>query len=1231
MSQFVRPKFNVDDDDLERLQQEFFAYKTTPSAKVYRKEAPPSVDQSSPKNKGSLFAERTATATAPDVSSASSSSSMPRLENLMPTLEDASTEDMPSLESIPAPESKDKAETPMTIDNKVEEVEYEPVMDPHPEPHVPVSKKVLDLTSMLGQVLGEITEKEVGKVTVPSLPNPNENVDKPARDHQNGFPKPVHRSEFKKRLDAQRLKKEKMTQPRIDTPPKVRPEGQQQQQQSNGLLLNNSSIYEDENIKRIEEMSNEELAEARQEIMNTLSPESISILMKGLKKGIKVASDLRVEQQQKQQENEGKKEQDESKKEKNDDLLEMKRQYFADVPTEYDKLAWIDDRFLTKEMKQQEEKRKNKLREDHPENKASEAEKIYRKTRFDLQGHIVDDTARIPPHTGLYHHGDDPDKAGYTLAELFYLTRSHVPAQRSMVLNTIARIITNTKKMIKNTASPHFIVWSHVHTILTGKEHAAIIYLRSALDDKNLAVLVSAIKALSALLLDDEPSWEDTLAKMSQSNQFFGHLHQPILKSGSKMLERKGLNEKLSELIDRVRQSSGQSTRKIEDQMEDAELAERDLIRGLIHMNILDRIRYLLASNSSELIENDPVSVETLIRMLLCMAESGQDVCEAIDEAELIEPVVEWGVFKTQWPMTDDKDNSNYPSTAVVRLLTTLAQGSKTIAENIVGKATTMLRFLITSPEIAATDSLKQKAYALQMETLKLIRVLASYGFILPSLEDLQEPIMGWLRAAMINNKCSTEERIRAAAALTLLEVLLHIAADPHKSVPAHAIEWHQPVAYLPAVTAVLRAQRRLDQPLVESALGYLSAWASHIELFPPEAETVRDVWKAVVQEEENVCYATSNHILRYIQFIIAYIALSGGKAEHKYRDLILEARDELSRTAMTDGLKKYHEVDVRGRYAFWLWLTYGNNQETLWVNENELNRSELECAVVSRQFGGQVEAWLSQEFLQLSFSKQELDVLEPFYFEQEEKDRQLSKALFTYDGRPIQTLMYNTAVDGTNSNSKISNSFITSVFILSPIDALYHLDKSQIAQKSRAEPAVVISRTLQLASQLFDNNYIQHEVAIISLMKIFLIGDREGRMIDMVTDRELFRDDNVSKHIDEWLDYLCSSTTDLLALEHAWQMSSEFIRQAQVPFYQFYQSFVAQYASVSFGHHGMARLLVYLVTQIKTVDYRRLIFNDYREILRTLTNVSQNEIPNISVEERKELENAGLKLSESK
>jgi hypothetical protein len=76
--------------------------------------------------------------------------------------------------------------------------------------------------------------------------------------------------------------------------------------------------------------------------------------------------------------------------------------------------------------------------------------------RFDFQGELLSypstsgtielkDEEEIARKNELFHHGDDPALAGYTMAELMRLSRSTVPGQRRSALRAISRIIERAK------------------------------------------------------------------------------------------------------------------------------------------------------------------------------------------------------------------------------------------------------------------------------------------------------------------------------------------------------------------------------------------------------------------------------------------------------------------------------------------------------------------------------------------------------------------------------------------------------------------------------------------------------------------------------------------------------------------------------------------------------------------------------------------------------------------
>ncbi|CAD6587638.1 MAG: hypothetical protein ASARMPREDX12_008499 [Alectoria sarmentosa] len=63
--------------------------------------------------------------------------------------------------------------------------------------------------------------------------------------------------------------------------------------------------------------------------------------------------------------------------------------------------------------------------------------------RFDFRGHLLPPrlSAQIPQSKGLHHHAHAPSSAGYTVPELAHLARSAYPAQRCIAYQTLGRVL----------------------------------------------------------------------------------------------------------------------------------------------------------------------------------------------------------------------------------------------------------------------------------------------------------------------------------------------------------------------------------------------------------------------------------------------------------------------------------------------------------------------------------------------------------------------------------------------------------------------------------------------------------------------------------------------------------------------------------------------------------------------------------------------------------------------
>ncbi|KAK4890778.1 hypothetical protein LTR27_010597 [Elasticomyces elasticus] len=108
-------------------------------------------------------------------------------------------------------------------------------------------------------------------------------------------------------------------------------------------------------------------------------------------------------------------------------LADLHDKYFPSLPAEPDKLEWMQASIAAD----------NKAY--NPSATAFNAKDI----RFSFTGELIapKTAALIPVTEGLHHHGDAPDAAGYTVAELAHLSRSTYAAQRCIAFQTLGRFL----------------------------------------------------------------------------------------------------------------------------------------------------------------------------------------------------------------------------------------------------------------------------------------------------------------------------------------------------------------------------------------------------------------------------------------------------------------------------------------------------------------------------------------------------------------------------------------------------------------------------------------------------------------------------------------------------------------------------------------------------------------------------------------------------------------------
>ncbi|KAJ1662870.1 hypothetical protein IW140_005404 [Coemansia sp. RSA 1813] len=184
---------------------------------------------------------------------------------------------------------------------------------------------------------------------------------------------------------------------------------------------------------------------------------------------------------------------------------EMKRKYFPTEVVEEAKLAWILGHKQSKSPMEKAilEGRKKDAAAVAAAAKAADIEEVellskpISHVRFAFDGHIISEEAasEIPTTAGLHHHGDDPEKPGYTIPELLHLSRSTVPMQRVVALGALKCIFHNI-----NVGTWDIAQSMEVYLCLLDWE--AELYLAGAISDANMTQRVVATGALWTFVVE---------------------------------------------------------------------------------------------------------------------------------------------------------------------------------------------------------------------------------------------------------------------------------------------------------------------------------------------------------------------------------------------------------------------------------------------------------------------------------------------------------------------------------------------------------------------------------------------------------------------------------------------------------------------------------------------------------------------------------------------------------
>lgn len=329
---------------------------------------------------------------------------------------------------------------------------------------------------------------------------------------------------------------------------------------------------------------------------------------------------------------------------------------------EKDKLQWMKDI-----------EQNNQIKPDEP----------Y-EARFDFKGYLLPYTIELTEeHKSLFHHGDEPHRPGYTLTELFELSRSTITQQRVMALNTIAGILD-----YYNTGMYKDIIEIPLSKIL--------FVIRIALDENKIIILEPALKAMRNLVYNriDEASLDALIG--------FGEgLSQPSLENDKSEIE----------------ELESQET-----EIKDFHLAEIDIVAALLRTDILQRIYYIL-----ETVKPSFNSVHYCLQILTRLVRDSVDTAGKIVKMDyLMKTIVKNFVPNTGVNFVFDPQivYNGKPVLAAMKFLRVLSLQSKDISNTLV------MKHNILEPVSTYISSAVDRSYGLhiQMEAFCILSNLLSYG-----------------------------------------------------------------------------------------------------------------------------------------------------------------------------------------------------------------------------------------------------------------------------------------------------------------------------------------------------------------------------------------------------------------------------------------------------------------------------------------------------------------------
>ncbi|KAK2962291.1 putative RNA polymerase II-associated protein 1 [Blattamonas nauphoetae] len=340
--------------------------------------------------------------------------------------------------------------------------------------------------------------------------------------------------------------------------------------------------------------------------------------------------------------------------------------------------------------------------------------------RYGFDGKLIsfEDSSSIPSHSGLFHHGDEPSRAGYTILELMRLSGSSFAPQRLTAIQTLLNTFRRARSAELNSHHPKSIIPTPIpketiSPITTFLAFDGVLLLRWCLDSTNMNIVSMTIRTICALCGVSDEALQESDCDEETSVELMEDGQNAMLLFDIKTKEGEEYEKKLEE---------ENNTANYDDEKEEPDLAELgkvDVIAGFLETGILERFAVLLSRD---------VPVHLLFSLLLLFARHSESSANRILKCSRLIEEIKKTVFE-QMP----KPNNTQLEPSLCRLrglrlfILLLRRNSVQEPSIFLQLSTNVLRFILL-PGLFVSSNLIRSLVSLSYSFLAHLAPLLQHG-----------------------------------------------------------------------------------------------------------------------------------------------------------------------------------------------------------------------------------------------------------------------------------------------------------------------------------------------------------------------------------------------------------------------------------------------------------------------------------------------------------------------